>query len=142
MGAWHIRCHVIDTAYAIECAEGAFAVRRDWAGKRACDRIASVIEADNRHACAHGAYGTSAIYAVSGYTGGEVIYPEPNTNMIYPRTVLPTLHARLEPGRTVLVCAVYSDPEDVLPGAESGDLSCRTVAQAEIEEVMNYARSL
>ncbi len=111
-GNWHIRRHEITTEYEIECAEGAFAVRRDWAGTRPCDRISTEIMAGDNYACAHGAYGTSAILALDGYETGEVIAPEPNTNMIYPRTVLPMLHARIQPGKTVLICAVFGSTED------------------------------
>ena len=44
--------------------QGAFAVRRDWAGARPCERIASRTHADALCAQAHGAYGTSAIFAL------------------------------------------------------------------------------
>lgn len=113
-GNWHIRRHVIRSDRALEAAEGAFAVRRDWAGARPCDRIRTQTEADAAHAAAHGAYGTSAIYALSGYGRGEVIVPECNTNLMYTRTVLPMLHARIEPGVTELVCAVYCAADDAL----------------------------
>ena len=88
-------------------------MRRDWAGKRPCDRISTETLAGPDFACAHGAYGTSAVLALEGYEKGEVIAPEPNTNMIYPRTVLPMLHARIRPGKTVLLCGVYGSVEDV-----------------------------
>ena len=112
-GSWHIRRHEVTTEYELECAEGAFAVRRDWAGERPCDRISTETLAGPDFACAHGAYGTSAVLALEGYEKGEVIAPEPNTNMIYPRTVLPMLHARIRPGKTVLLCGVYGSVEDV-----------------------------
>jgi hypothetical protein len=38
--------------------------------------------------------------------------PEPNTNLLYPRTVLPTLRAEIPSGETVLVCAVLGAVED------------------------------
>ena len=41
-----------------------------------------------------------------------MISPEPNTNLLCPRTVLPMLHADLEAGDSVLLCAVYADIED------------------------------
>ena len=55
------------------------------------------------------------IYALTGYTGGEVIHTEPNTNLMEPRCVLPTLHSRPEPGEHVLLCAVFTDAGDNLP---------------------------
>ena len=35
-----------------------------------------------------------------------MLAPEPNTNLMAPRTFLPTLTARLPKGESVLVCAV------------------------------------
>lgn len=115
-GHWHLRRHVVHTDVAIEAAEGAFAIPRDWAGERPCDRVRTVLKSDARHAAAHGAKGSTAIYALSGYDGGgEVIYPECNTNLMAPRTVLPMLRACLAPGTHVLACAVYCAPGDQLP---------------------------
>lgn len=111
-GMWHVRKHVIRTDAPIEIAEGAFAVRRDWAGNRPCDRIASRIETEGGMAQACGAYGTSAIFSLSGYETAEMIWPEPNTNLMYPRTLLPMLLGRLPAGEHTLACAVFSDAGD------------------------------
>lgn len=126
-GHWHIRRHVIHTKRALEAAEGAFAVKRDWAGQRPCDRIRTQLCADEQSACAHGDYGTSAIFALKGYERGEVLSPECNTNLMHTRTVLPTLHARLTPGTHELICAVY---------CVSGDQVPDTIPQ----EVLNHAK--
>lgn len=115
LGMWHVRKHIIRTDTPLEAAEGAFSVPKDWAGARPCDRISTAAEADDRHAAASGGRGTSVIYALKGYTGGEVIHTEPNTNLMEPRCVLPTLHSRLEPGEHVLLCAVFTDAGDNLP---------------------------
>ena len=48
----------------------------------------------------------SGIKALKGYGGAQVVVPEPNTNLMAPRTFLPTLTARLSKGESVLVCAV------------------------------------
>ena len=117
VGMWHIRKHVIRADFPLEAAEGAFAVRKDWAGARPCDRIASSLAAGGDFALAHGAYGTSAIFALRGYGAGEVIHPEPNTNLMYARTVLPTLRADLPAGETTLLCAVFSDAGDLPPAS-------------------------
>ena len=128
-GMWHVRKHRIHADYPVEAAEGAFAVRRDWAGSRPCDRIASVLKADGHSAQAHGAYGTSAIFALAGYEAGVMVWPEPNTNLMYPRTVLPMLRGTLPAGDSELVCAVYAD---------AGDAPCETIP----EEVRRIAESL
>ncbi len=115
VGMWHIRKHVIRTAVALEAAEGAFSVPKDWAGARPCDRICTAVTADETCAAAAGDRGTSAIYALEGYTAGEVISTEPNTNLMEPRCVLPTLHSRMEPGEHTLLCAVFTDAGNRLP---------------------------
>ena len=129
VGMWHIRKHVVRTEYALEAAEGAFAVKKDWAGQRPCDRIVTALFADARSAVAHGDYGTSAVYAIEGYRRGEVLHVECNTNLMQPRTVLPTLHAMIEPGETTLICAVYADTDDQCP---------QTIPQ----EVLSIAKAL
>lgn len=128
VGMWHVRRHVIQADFEIEIAEGAFAVKKDWAGARPCDRIASALTQGPDRATAHGQYGTSAIFALKGYETGEVIHAEPNTNLMHPRTVIPMLRSRLPAGESVLICAVFSDagdcvvesvPQEVLSIAES-----------------------
>ena len=128
VGMWHVRKHVITTDRPLEGAEAAFAVPRDRAGLRLCDRIATDVQADAHSAVAHGDMGTSAIYALQGYTQGEVIVPEANTNLMAPRTVIPTLHTTIPAGTTTLVCAVWSDAGDAVPNEIP-------------EEVLNIAQS-
>ena len=115
LGMWHVRRHVIHTEIPLEAAEGAFSVPKDWAGARPCDRIASRTEAGPDLAAAFGEKGTSAIFALEGYEGGEVIHTEPNTNLMYPRCVLPTLRGRLAPGTHTLRCAVFTDTGNRMP---------------------------
>ena len=115
LGMWHVRKHVIRTEIPLEAAEGAFSVPKDRAGARLCDRIRTETAADDASASAHGRDGTSAIYALQGYTAGEVIHTEPNTNLMAPRCVLPMLHSRMKPGIHTLLCAVFTDAADRLP---------------------------
>ena len=115
VGLWHIRKHVVRTEIPLEIAEGAFSVRKDWAGKRPCDRIASTLHAGRDYAAASGAFGSSGIFALRGYAAGEVISTEPNTNLMYPRCVLPTLRGRLAPGTHTLRCAVFTDTGNRMP---------------------------
>ncbi len=114
-GMWHVRKHVVFAEHPLSAAEGAFAIPRDWAGRRLCDRVTTAVCADERCAIAHGEKGTSAIFALQGYEKGEMIFPEANTNMMYPRTVLPTLRASLPAGETTLICAVFTDAGDACP---------------------------
>ena len=115
-GRWHVRCHVIDSDLDLEAAEGAFAVPSEAPGMRPCDSVPAAKRERADCAVACGASGSTGIYAVCGYERGEVIVPEPNTNIMSPRTLIPTLHARIQPGRTRLVCAVF-----VSDGGEAPD---------------------
>ncbi len=116
-GLWHIRKHVLHAEHAFEAAEGAFAVCRDKPGKRPCDRVRTTCETTESCAAAHGPFGTSVIYGLRGYAEATVISPEANTNLIEPRTVLPTLLAQIAPGETTLICAVYAATGDDIPDA-------------------------
>jgi len=70
-------------------------------------KIASFrFEEASAFAYAHAPWGASGIMALRGYDRGEALAPEPNTNLLYPRTVIPTLHAVIPAGETLLVCAV------------------------------------
>lgn len=122
IGMWHVRKHVIRTAIPLEAAEGAFSIPKDWAGDRPCDRIRSETRENAVSASAHGARGSSVIYALQGYTKGEVIHTEPNTNLMAPRCVLPMLHSRIKPGTHVLMCAVFADAGDSLPNQIPGEV--------------------
>ena len=128
LGMWHIRKHIIHADCEAEAAEGAFAVKKDGPGARPCDRIVTALASGERMAAAHGVYGSTAIFAIQGYDAAEIIHAEPNTNLMVPRTVIPTLRATIHPGRTELLCAVWTDtgdrcpdqlPEDVLRFAQS-----------------------
>ncbi len=99
-GEWHVRVHTIETDRVLYAAEGGFALARDGAGR------AELIEEPGR-AAAIAPWGVSGVLSLAGYDRGIVVLPEPNTNLMAPRTLLPTLTARLEPGTHVLASAVY-----------------------------------
>jgi hypothetical protein len=103
------------TIAELEAAEGGFAVCRDFAGKRPCDRVRSAAFTDGTRAAVACEKGSCAVFAISGYDGGEVVEAEPNTSLAYPRTLIPTLRAKLSPGVTCLVCAVCATEDGSLP---------------------------
>ena len=71
----------------------------------------------------------SGVLSLAGYGRGIVVLPEPNTNLMTPRTLLPTLTARLEPGTHVLASAVY--------GTRTGG---REALEQPPTEVMNHGK--
>lgn len=114
-GLWHVRKHVIHADCPFEAAEGAFAVPRDRAGDRPCDRIGTQSIAEDSKACAAGPGGSSGIFSLSGNRKGTVIRPEANTNLMVPRTLLPMLKGSFLSGETTLVSAVYASAKEEMP---------------------------
>jgi hypothetical protein len=112
---WHVRCHVIRSDRRLEAAEGGFAVCRDVAGPRPCERVRSAAMSDESRAAATCGQGSCGIFAIAGYAGGEVVEAEPNTSLIYPRTLIPMLRSTISPGQTRLVCAVCATEDGTLP---------------------------
>ncbi len=114
-GKWHVRKHLIRADFPLEAAEGAFAVPSEAPGARPCDAVPTARAESSDRALAHGPLGSTGVYAIEGYQRGEVVRPEPNTNLMWPRTLIPTLHAAIGPGETRLACAVYASVGDEAP---------------------------
>lgn len=106
VGEWHIRVHKISSDRPMMAAEGAYAIAREQ-GEETLRTQESQTQA-----MASASWGISGLQAVQGYERGEVLIPEPNTNLLYPRTVIPTLHAKIPAGESVLVCAVLGAVTD------------------------------
>lgn len=124
-GDWHVRVHTIITPRRLIAAEGGYAILRQT------DTVEASVRVGLREAVARADWGISGIVAGQGYARAEVIKPAPNTNLLHTRTLLPTLHATIEPGETKLVCAVLgavlnmdkkwaSPPEEVSGSADMG----------------------
>lgn len=102
-GLWHVRIHRIRTERELDIAEGGFAIRQltGEAGEEA------VIIAAQDHVLAQLPSGMSGIINIAGFQQAEMVYPEANTNVLQPRTMIPTLMKRLKPGEHVLISAVF-----------------------------------
>ena len=118
LGAWHVRRHRIQTTVEITVAEGGFAIAMDGAGTL-------TTQEQSKSAVVIAPWGISGIQGVTGYGSAMIVKPEPNTNLMSPRTLLPTLTAVLAPGEHSLSCAVlgsvkndpglwHSIPEEVI----------------------------
>lgn len=111
---WHIRIHRIDTRRPLDAAEGGFAL-----GVEAEHTERTAL----RWAAATGPLGASCVRNMLGYQTAELIRANANTNVLFPRTVIPTLRASLQPGVHWLAAAVYGGPsfagvwEESFPGA-------------------------
>lgn len=103
---WHVRIHIIQTDRMLDTAEGAFAV--------------PITDAD-RYITKGKAFakfdgGISGIIDYNGNREAQILMVEPNTNLIHPRTVIPTITSRIDTGTHLLVSSVLGDigtfPED------------------------------
>jgi len=106
VGEWHIRVHHISSQRELLAAEGAYAIQRERVGE------ALHVSADKDYVLLSASYGLSGILALEGYERGEALVVEPNTNLLYARTMIPTLHTRIPKGESLLVCAVLGAVTD------------------------------
>ncbi|MBR7836944.1 DUF2264 domain-containing protein [Actinospica durhamensis] len=104
---WHIRTHRVATARALQTAEGAFCVPYDEATSRYEAGEAAALAVTG--ARASGLRDLRGPHDLGVRRVGEVLRPDPNGHLLWPRTLLPVLRGELEPGEHVLTTAVYAD---------------------------------
>lgn len=107
-GLWHLRLHRLRTDKPLWSAEGGFAL--DRSGDDVLAR-AGLEQARAGLALARYPAGGSGLRDLLGRRQGRVLRVDPNTNLLRPRTVLPTLVAEHTPGEHWLACAVLADPD-------------------------------
>ena len=98
---FHIRVHRISSQRKLYVAEGGFAIKR-W--EHESDRYE---ECDIEKALVQTREDVSMVVNLQGYEKGKSVLSE-NTNLHFPRTVLPVLEGQLSEGETILACAVYA----------------------------------
>lgn len=108
-GAWHIRVHLLDTRRELATAEGAFAIR--WE-ERVLEDAKDRLRLDEKGVAVQYPWGVTGIVNLTGDRKPVPVVCEANTNLIHPRTLLPTLEGRLEPGLHWLAAAVLGSPEE------------------------------
>jgi hypothetical protein len=97
---WHLRVHRVETGRELDAAEGGFALPID------------AMLAELRGEAAVGGrsgFGVCAIADVAGYGEATLVHAQSNTNLMHPRTAIPTLKAKLAIGVHWLVSAVYGE---------------------------------
>jgi hypothetical protein len=104
VGVWHVRIHRIISKRFLNAAEGGFAVQRPT--DSTISEKDTVMESPGS-LLSHLPWGMSGIVNIGGHHHATIVYPEANTNLLKPRTMLPTLTSRLEPGEHLLVSAVF-----------------------------------
>jgi hypothetical protein len=99
-GDWHIREHRVTTARPLLTAEGAFCVPLgEGAGPQQTDSTALAVAKDR----------ASGIRDLTTGRHPVVLRPDPNSHLLWPRTLLPTLQGELAVGEHRLITAVYAD---------------------------------
>lgn len=98
---FHIRVHHIQSNRKLYAVEGGFAIRR-W--EEECEKH---VDCDAEKALVRTMEDVSAVVNLQGYVGGKTVLSE-NTNLHFPRTVLPMLEGQVSEGETILGCAVYA----------------------------------
>lgn len=110
---WHIRVHRLRTARKLYTAEGGFALDRT---EFPTGQQAPTLYEQDGLALAVYQSGWSGLRVLSGgqsaqpARAGQVVSADPNTNLLYQRTVIPTLLSEYQPGEHILICAVCAGP--------------------------------
>ncbi len=100
---WHIRIHRINSARPLDAADGGFALGLADGPRRE--------ERTEGGTAAISAYGASGAVALHGWGKADLLYVQTNTNVLHPRTVIPTLTVSLPAGTSLLASAFYGQPE-------------------------------
>jgi hypothetical protein len=103
---WHVRVHRLETDRTVHSEEGGFALDRTE------DDGSSVVhETDAGTALARYPNGASGIAGQLGDRTADIVFEEPNTNLVNPRTVVPTLRETYDAGTHWFASAVRASPE-------------------------------
>lgn len=131
-GRWHVRAHRIETERELWTAESGFCVPldSDVTGGSDSTNGAGGTAGGAQEQCAAFAVNSEAalcagIRDLTGTRRGVVLRPDPNTHLLWPRTLLPTVRGRLEPGLHWLVTGVYADTDGDATGFGDGAPSWR-----------------
>ncbi|MGL5342455.1 MAG: DUF2264 C-terminal domain-containing protein, partial [Lactococcus garvieae] len=96
LGQAHLRIHDIQTDKVLYVAEGGFSTTIEE----------SSTFSDNKFAQIDTPLGSSSIRAIKGYDKADIVRPEVNTNVLYPRSIFPCLQAKIQPGQHCLICLI------------------------------------
>lgn len=107
---WHVRVHHVRTGRTLHTAEGGFAL--DRTGDDPADPRFEHSTGPGEALAVYAA-GLSGVRDLDGQREGRVVRAHPNTNLVAPRTVLPTLLGEHGPGEHRLRCAVLAVSGDI-----------------------------
>ncbi|MBU5348326.1 DUF2264 domain-containing protein [Paenibacillus lautus] len=103
---WHVRIHRIQTERELDLAEGGFALPKEMSIYEGYSEKDFLV--NDRGVAAFLPWGGTGIKSLLGEMNGEFIHAEPNTNLVHPHTMIPTLRGVLEPGTHWIASAVFA----------------------------------
>lgn len=108
---WHVRVHALHTERSLQSVEGGFPLSRRG------DEEPAKVEERTDTGLTHVRYpaGRSGLRDPTGGRKGSVIEQDPNSNVLYPRTVVPVLRGEHESGTEWFATVAFAstDPADV-----------------------------
>jgi len=107
-GAWHVRLHHIVSGRPFSSAEGGFCLAFDDTCRPDAGTLNQALA--HRGICEN-PFGLSCIEDILGDRTGKAIVMAPNSNILYPHTLLPTLTGEHPAGDLWLGCAVVAHPK-------------------------------
>lgn len=102
---WHVRIHRIRSSRGLFSAEQGFALGLDG---RESAWFEHEYNLERSGICARTGFGTSGIVDLAKGRQADLQRALPNTSLLWPRTVIPRLSSELDPGVSVLACAVIA----------------------------------
>jgi hypothetical protein len=138
---WHLRLHHIRSRRVLKVAEGGFAIDRTGDDPTTAAVLA---EAVTGLAAVRARAGLSLLCDLDGRRPGLVVPALPNTNLMAPRTLIPTLRGSLPRGRATLRCAVLALPaeENGVMALDNGLPPLATVQESSARLVRRFANWL
>jgi hypothetical protein len=97
---WHVRIHKIKTNRHLFLADGGFAVPADNSNTSTLDKGVYQVSS----------VGLSGAVSIKGEFEAEILNVEPNTNMLFERSVIPTLTKEIDAGEYTLITAFIGSP--------------------------------
>lgn len=148
----HLRVHRVRSERQLTCVEGGFALPRTDAqyialGGEALGTYFGEVDETNGpgQSVISQSSGLSGIFDPRGTRAGRVILHAPNSNVIHPRAVIPTLSHTILNGETYLVSLIVAHPDPQIgqdlwsakPGAEQ----LADMVPKQIKDVLHAARA-
>lgn len=101
---WHFRVHIINSNRELNIIEGSFSTPADG----------NLQTSQNINSCFYkSSIGTTGVISFNDTLKAELGEPEPNTNLCYPKTILPQIVGHLSSGQHVLISAYLGTPHNI-----------------------------